>query len=550
MGEMLHVMKHGGYGFEGETPQARVEAYLGCDAATAQLVIDALATALDRAPLPHWSSVIELANSSELLFVRQISLYAANQRWGSQERAVGIETYVDAPTLLAFSLVQGDKPVWFDALARSQPDQVGAVMLAFLADALARRDSRLSAIRWLDACPPGSPVPRDVVKALLPQLLPPFARDFPADSMDAVLLAAIKYAPQNALEQWVEMVLSTPGVTARERTVALTASLAHSDRCFDALLAVLADDLDSAVECCRVAFRPSTRMILDRLPIRSLGRLVETLGRLVGPRREMIFSTTDEDGVRTGVTALLTELVARSVPSATQELARLQALPTLVPWRDQLSQSLQRSAARVRDATFDRLDPLDVATVLSNREPANERDLIAFVLAHADTVMRRIRYGNTNMLRSFWRRNGKDHRVPLIENDCRDRFLQELRRGVAPMGIHIGKEEMRAGDKRADMAIMLTRGDRHICVPVEVKLDNHPAVWHAWDTQLMRLYVPDPDAGGHGVYLVLFTGYGTRRLPSGERPRSAEAMAQAFNALIPAEYRSCLHGMVLDISWA
>jgi hypothetical protein len=193
---------------------------------------------------------------------------------------------------------------------------------------------------------------------------------------------------------------------------------------------------------------------------------------------------------------------------------------------------------------------LDAAAVLSNREPADERDLIAFVLAHVDTVMRRIRYGNTNLLRSFWRRNGKDQRIPLIENDCRDRFLHELKRVVAPMGIHISKEEMRAGDKRADMAIMLTRGGRHICVPVEVKLDNHPAVWHAWDTQLMRLYATDPDAGEHGVYLVLFTGYRTQRSPSCERPCSAEAMAQAFNALIPAAYHGRLHGMVLDISWA
>jgi len=550
MGEVLHVMKHGGYGFEGDTPQARVESYLGCDAATAQQVIDALATALDRAPLPHWSTVIEPASSGDLLFVRQISLYAANQRWGSKDRAAGIQTYVDAPTLLAFSLVQGNKPVWLDALARSQPDQVSAVMLAFLADALARRDSRLSAISWLDACPPGSPVPGDVVEALLPQLQPPFARDFPADSLDAVLRAAIQYAPQSTLEHWVEMVLSTSGVTARERAIALTASLAHSDRCFEALLAVLADDLDRAVECCRVAMRPSTRTILDRLPIPSLGRLVETLGHLVGPRREMIFSINEEDSIRTGVTALLAELVARTAPSATQELARLLALPALAPWRYQLSESLQRSASRVREATFNRLEPLDVAAVLSNREPANERDLIALVLAHADTVMRRIRYGNTNILRSFWRRNGKDQRVPLVENDCRDRFLHELRRELAPMNIHIGKEEFRAGDKRADMAIMLTRGGRHICVPVEVKLDSHPEVWHAWDTQLMRLYVTDPDAGGHGVYLVLFTGCGTRRSPSGERPRSAEAMAKTFNALIPAEYRSCLHGMVLDISWA
>jgi hypothetical protein len=550
MSDVLRVMTQGGYGIQGDTAQARVESYLGCDAITAQQVIDALATALDRAPLPPWSTVVEQAGTGEESLVQRVSLYAADQRWGTSERAAGIGTYKDAPTLLAFSLIRGEKRVWFDALTRSHPDQVSAVMQAFLANALARRDWRLRAVRWLDACPPGSPVPGDVVQVLLPQLMPPFADDFPAGPMGAVLHAAIRYASKSALEQWVETVLSTPGVTARERAVALTASLAHSDRFFDALLAVLADAPDSAAACCRVALRPSPRTILDRLPIPFLGRLVEALGCLVGPRREAIFAINHEDGIRMGVTAMLAELVARTASSATLELARLQSLPALIPWRYQLSESLQRSASRVREAASDELDPLAVATVLNNCEPANERDLIAFVLAHADTVMRRIRYGNTNMLRSFWRRNGKGQRVPLIENDCRDRFLHDLRREVAPMGIHIGKEEMRAGDKRADMAIMLTRGGRHINVPVEVKLDNHPAVWHAWDTQLMRSYVPDPDAGEYGVYLVLFAGYRTRCAPSGERPRNAEAMAQAFDAVIPTEYHGRLHGMVLDISWA
>lgn len=98
------------------------------------------------------------------------------------------------------------------------------------------------------------------------------------------------------------------------------------------------------------------------------------------------------------------------------------------------------------------------------------------------------------------------------------------------------------------MAITLTRRGRHISVPVEVKLDSHREVWTAWETQLTRLYMPDPDAGGHGVYLVMFTGHKTRSLHTGERPHSAEAMAQSFCELIPAAYHGRLYGMVLDIS--
>jgi hypothetical protein len=548
MEQVLSAMEHGGYGIEGDTPHARVQAFLGCDTATAQRVIESLATVLDREALPSWSKVIELHANQKRMFIQTVSLYAADQRWGTAENAVGIATYQHAPTLLAFSLVRGQKRAWFNALARAQPEQVGAVMKAFLSHALKHGDHGLSAIRWLNGFPQDSQLPADVLDFLLPQLIPPFDADFPKGSMGAVLHGAIRYARPVALERWVESMLSTHGITENEQTIALTASLAYSDRRFDELLAVLARAPEMAATCCGIFEQSSPRTILGRLSIPLIGKLVEQLGRLVPPRSEPIYSIRKEDDIRSGVTALLAELASRSAPSAMQELARLQAQPALKPWRYRISDYRLQGETRVREATFDHGDPLKVANVLSNREPANERDLIAFVLDHIDTVMCRIRYGNTNMLRMFWRQDKQGKRLPKIENECRDLFLDYLEREMAPMGIHIGKEQPTAGDKRSDMAITMTRRGRHISVPVEVKLDSHPEVWRAWETQLMRLYAPDPDAGGHGVYLVMFTGHKTRRSPTRERPHSAQAMAQAFCALIPATYHGRLYGSVLDIS--
>jgi hypothetical protein len=525
-----------------------VQAFLGCDTATAQRVIESLETVIDWEELPSWSEVIESHVNQKRLFIQAVSLYAADRRWGTAESAVGIAMYQRAPTLLAFSLVHGQKRAWFKALARAQPNQVSAVMKAFLSYALEHGDHRLSAIRWLDDCSQDSELPADVMDFLLPKLMPPFDAEFPKGSMRAVLHRAIKFARPVVLKRWVESVLSIHGISENERTVALTASLAYSDRHFNELLAVLSGAPDSAVTCCRVLEQSSPRTILDRLSTPFIGRLVEQLGRLVAPRSEQIYSIRKEDDIRTGVTALLSELASRSVPSATHELVRLQAQPELKPWRYRISDYRLQSEMRVREAMFDHGDPLRVADVLSNREPANERDLIVFVLDHIDTVMRRIRYGHTNTLRMFWRKDKQGKRLPRIENECRDLFLDYLEREMAPMGIHIGKEQPTAGDKRSDMAITLTRRGRHISVPVEVKLDSHPEVWRAWETQLMRLYVPDPDAGGHGVYLVMFTGHKTRRSHTRERPHSAQAMAQAFCALIPATYHGRLYGSVLDIS--
>ena len=548
MEQVVGTMEHGGYGIEGDTPLARVQSFLGCDTATARRVIESLTAVLDSEELPSWSKVIESHANQKRLFIQAVSLYAADRRWGTEESAGGIATYQPAPTLLAFSLVQGQKRAWFKALARAQPDQVSAVMKAFLSYALEHGDHRLSAIRWLDDCSQDPKLSADVLDFLLPQLMPPFDAEFLEGPMRAVLHGAIRYARPVALERWVESVLSTHGINENARTVALTVSLAYSDRHFNELLAILSGAPDNAITCCRVFEQSSPRTIVDRLSIPFIGRLIEQLGRLVPPRSEQFYSIRKEDAIRTGITALLSELASRRAPSATQELVRLQAQPELKPWRYRISDYRLQSEMRVREAMFDHGDPFRVADVLSNREPANERDLIAYVLDHIDTVMRRIRYGNTNMLRMFWRQDKHGERLPRIENECRDLFLDYLEREMAPMGIHIGKEQPTAGDKRSDMAITLTRRGRHISVPVEVKLDSHPEVWRAWETQLMRLYVPDPDAGGHGVYLVMFTGHKTRRSQTRERPHSAEAMAQAFCALIPATYHGRLYGAVLDIS--
>lgn len=549
MERVLIAMQHSGYGFEGDTPQARVQSFLVCDTNTAQRVIESLEMVLDRNALPSWSEVFELDAVKKRSLLQRVSLHAADLRWGTAERAVGIATYQHASTLLAFSMVDGQKRTWFNALARAQPGQVGAVMKAFLSYALEHRDHRLSAIRWLDGCPQDSHLPEDILEFLLPQLTPTFDADFPKGSMGAVLHAAIRYVRPAALDQWVESVLATDGITDSERTIALTASLAYSDGRFSELLAVLSRAPAGAGACCRIFDQPSPRTILDRLSTASIGRLIEQLGALVAPRGNGIYRIHNDDDIRSGITALLAELASRSVPSATQELVRLQALPELQSWRYRISDCRVQNERRVREAMFDHVDPLGVADVLSNREPTNERDLIAFVLDHVDTVMSRIRYGDTNILRMFWRQDKVGKRLPKIENDCRDIFLHDLNREVAPMGIRIGKERPTGGDKRSDMAITLTRRGRHISVPVEVKLDSHSEVWNAWETQLTRLYMPDPDAGGHGVYLVMFTGHKTTRcFQTGDRPHTAEAMAQAFCELIPVEYHGRLYGAVLDIS--
>ncbi|OEZ84996.1 hypothetical protein JAB6_18430 [Janthinobacterium sp. HH104] len=550
MHDILVVMERGGYGVDDVTPVLRVQSFLVSDKLTAQRAIDSLIDVLGRDELPSWSEVIELNDSQKTFLIQPVCLYAADEKWGCEDSVMEISKYPYALTLLAFSLVAGRKPKWFSALASSQPEKVAAVMKTFLSRMMRRCDDRIGAVQWLDSFPPQSIVQADVLNFLLARMTIPFEKDFPKSPIGGVLQSAIKYSKQAELELWIQSTLSEAKVAPIEQTVALAASLAYSDDRFDELLALVSGDLERAAACCHVFDQPLPKIILSRMPISLIGRLVRQLGQLVSPRTDAMFSVRKDDSIRTGIAALLAELASRTSASATLELFRLQQYPELMPWRYKLSECQIQSKTRVLEATFGLVDPLKVAEVLCNREPATELDLVAFVLDHVDTLMRRIQFAETNMVGIFWREDKTGNRIPQTENVCRDRFLHLLNLEMKPMGIHIGKEQPTARDKRSDMAITLTRPGRHMSVPVEVKLDSHPNVWHAWNTQLMDLYAPDPDSGYHGVYLVMFAGHKTRLSPTRMRPSNAEAMAQAFSQLIPPAYLGRLHGMVLDFSWA
>lgn len=548
MHDLLVVMERGGYGIEGETPLLRVQSYLGCDAATAQQAMDALFNVLDTEKLPSWTATIELNGKGEYFLVQPVCLYAAAQKWGGEDTASGICDYPGAQTLLVFSLLDGRKPIWLKALAAARTNEVAVVLKTFLSQALQRGDARARAVLWLDDFPLRSNATTDVLHSLLTQITVPFGEEFTAGPKGAVLQAAIKHAAAPELAKWVASVLSASELTETEKTVALTASLAYSDVHLDQLLALIVGDPERAQVCCAVFDTPISRDVLNRLAISHLGQFVEQLARLVKPLSEHGNRARLDASIRSGVATLLAELASRDNAAAPLELAKLRGIPELKPWIYQLSDYQIQCEKRLRDAAFGLIDPLAVAEVLSNREPATAHDLVAYVLDQTDTLMRRIRFGGTNMLGIFWRENKTGQWVPQVENDCRDRFLDLLRIEVKAMSIHIAKEQPTARDKRSDMAITLSRPGRYISVPIEVKLDSHANVWGAWNTQLSDLYVPDPDSGGLGVYLVIFTGHKTRLAPGKKRPASAEVMARIFTELIPPSYVDRLYGLVLDVS--
>jgi hypothetical protein len=117
------------------------------------------------------------------------------------------------------------------------------------------------------------------------------------------------------------------------------------------------------------------------------------------------------------------------------------------------------------------------------------------------------------------------------------------------LGIAVEPEGHMAGDKRADMSVVIP-GCKVLC---EWKRDYHAKVWTAIEGQLERFYAHDPDAKGFGVFGVFWFGDKRPQVipapPNGmQRPQSAAEMERMLIELTPAAMRYRLAVIVIDVS--
>jgi hypothetical protein len=159
------------------------------------------------------------------------------------------------------------------------------------------------------------------------------------------------------------------------------------------------------------------------------------------------------------------------------------------------------------------------------------------------------RGANSDIYKRFWNEDQYARPIaPKPEESCRDVLLDFLRTRLNPLRIAAEPEGHMAHDKRADILVQFPAQK----VPIELKRDYHADVWEAAATQLDRLYSRDPNASGFGIYGVFW--FGSRRRarvptqPGSPAPHSAEEMQKMLLERVPAEKRSRLAVIVLDVS--
>jgi hypothetical protein len=247
---------------------------------------------------------------------------------------------------------------------------------------------------------------------------------------------------------------------------------------------------------------------------------------------------------------LIDHLSTRVNEHASASLRRLAELPALITYRDFIKHTLANQQARVREAQYRQPNWKQAVAALLNEAPANFADLQALVLDHCRDLNNEISNRNIDIYKQFW--NEKSHSkvsTPRSEDTSRNFLVGMLQTRLRPLNITVEPEGHMAADKRVDVSVALD----HRKTMMEWKRDYHPDVWHAHETQLDRLYTPDPDASGYGIYGVFWFGARRpRKIPvrpdRGPAPQSAADMQKILQEMIPVDKRSRLGVIVIDVS--
>lgn len=250
------------------------------------------------------------------------------------------------------------------------------------------------------------------------------------------------------------------------------------------------------------------------------------------------------------VKRLINQISLDTSACATGALARLANDSRLATYRDYALHTTEAQRKRRRDAEYRQPNWSQAVAALSNAAPANAADLHALAVDTMLDVGNRVANANNDIYKRFWNedRYGKPD-TPKPEESGRDVLLDFLNDRLRQLRITAEPEGHMARDKRAD----ITLHSVPYKIPVELKRSYHADVWHAAMSQLDQQYTPDPDAGGHGIYCVLWFGQVKGRLtprhPDGlERPESADEMRSMLGALIPAERHAQIAVVVIDVS--
>jgi hypothetical protein len=287
-----------------------------------------------------------------------------------------------------------------------------------------------------------------------------------------------------------------------------------------------------------------------------LEKMISSMIPLFPIREEVVYGVVvterslEHDGEHF-ISRLLSVLAADSSAAASGCLSRLAEMHKDSTYRDDVLQARQSQIQRRRELEYISPAWTEVRATLQDQQPANAADLHALLCDRIEVVAKEILHGNTDNWKLFWNEGSRGAvDSPKSENSGTDVMITLLKPHLRSLDISLQPEMHMALDKRADIGAVYAG---RMKILIEVKRNYHPDVWTAAENQLQKLYTPDPDSDGYGIFLVFwFGGKYSSTMPlhpkKSSRPGSAEQMCSWLNEDTATGGRAKVKCFVINVS--
>ena len=540
---------------QAETPAARLLALLGEDKLV-QLALTTIRNTPSRTDLPEAAEIVRLALEERYHYLAWPFLAALEER---RPLELGTPPLDDDGIRLAMTfhlnIQRYARPCWYQSVLHRRPDLVADVLIDSCKLAFRQGKTDLAtAIDFKDKL--GQAVAKRAVMPLL-RMFPPRCKRDQLPALRYLLAAVTDSRAGGDLAQLVQRKLSLRTMTVAQRLHWLCFGLKLAPQTYiPQARKLLCGKGDGRHLDIVVALFEDGVLREQGLDVDTLALLIQAIGPHcsafrgaiggkggTGQRRSFIASTS----MRATAIAhrLVTSLASHSSQTATTALAQLVADEKLRHWRTDLQHAAKLQADARREAEFSYASVDAVLDTLDGLRPANAADLAALTTDYLRQMARRIRCGSTSDWRQYWSTSKTGPWEPKDENLCRDMLLSDLRFLLGPVDVQATPEGVYANDGRAD--IRVSRQDFN--VPVEIKRSSNRELWRAIQDQLVERYAIDPDAQGHGIYLVFWFGRDhCQRHPSGGRPRDATDLEGQLRKTLTSDQARKITVVVIDVS--
>lgn len=556
----------GGYvDVAGESSRDRLRDLLGDEDHLVEAALEGLRGSIRRDDLPSHKEIIRLAvqNRTHYLALPYVAGLNEISQAGLASESCLDDSQVSLALAIHYSvpvwprlLDQASRPPdWFPPLLQHQPEVVAGILVQAAGSHLRNGKDFSTNLYDLAHSEDHGAVARLAALPLL-EALPVRGTERQLPSLLHLLLAARLHCKSEPFRRLTEKKLSSRSMNVGQRVYWLAAGLLTWQGPY-------VDELESYVAGNERRVRRLAEFITGTyrysqasgqlLDVPATAALIRVIGVSCHPHsfnldsREGGIVTWNEVAARR-ISDLIDALAAVPSATASQALAELVSEQSLGSWRSRLTNAAYRQNAIRREANFRHHDRKRVIAVLENGKPANAADLASLTLNHLREIGRTIQAGNTSDWRQYWNMESPtEPTTPKHEDLCRDALLSDLRFRLEVLGIDAQPEGRYADDKRSDIRVSFGGFN----LPVEIKKSCHRELWSAVRTQLIAKYARDPDADGHGIYLVFWFGdtASCRPMPGeGAPPRSADELEQGLRGTLSAEEQLKVSICVIDVS--